>query len=202
MPEELNLTDENFDEVLQNAEKPVLVDFWAQWCGPCAVLGPILEKVAEDYQDKLIFAKADLDVVPNIAQKLGIDRVPMVILFKEGKPVSGFVGVKPEPVIREILDKMLADNSGSNDQNESEKAIQEYQKYADRNGIKLNPDRKAVERLVSGLLANEKKHGARYCPCRRIPEESSEKEKIICPCESSREDIVKDGQCFCGLFVK
>ena len=184
MPAELNLTDENFDQVVQNATKPVLVDFWAQGCVPCFILTPILEKIAEDYKDKLILAKADLDVVPNIAQKLGIDRVPMVVLFKEGKPVSGFIGVRPEPVIREILDKMLADGL--------EKAIQEYQEYADRNGFKLNPDRKAVERLVSGLLANEKKYKARYCPCRRM---------VLCPCQSSREEIEKDGHCYCGLFV-
>ena len=126
----------------------------------------------------------------------------MVVLFKEGKPVSGFVGVRPEAVIREILDKMLANNSGSNDQGELAKAIQEYQEYADRNGLKLNPDRKAVERVVSGLLANEKKYKARYCPCRRVTGESSEDEKKICPCQSSREEIAKDGHCYCGLFVK
>jgi len=176
---ELNLTDENFDEVVQNAAKPVLVDFWATWCMPCAILTPILEKVAEDYKDKLIFAKADLDAAPNIAQRLGVDRVPMAIFFKRGKPVSGFVGVRPEEVIREMLDKTLA--------------IQEYQEYADQNGLKLNPDRNVVERLVSGLLANEKKHGARYCPCQRM---------VVCPCPSSREDIAKDGKCYCGLFVK
>lgn len=178
----LNLTDENFDEVLKNADKPVLVDFWAQWCGPCTVLGPILEKVAEDYKDKFVLAKADLDTVPNIAQKLGIDRVPTVMLFKGGKPVSGFVGLKPEPVLREVFDKMLLDE-----------AVKECQEYADQNGFKLNPDRKAVEKLVSGLLANEKKHGARYCPCRRM---------VLCPCQPSREEIAKDGHCLCGLFVK
>jgi len=179
MPTELTLTDENLDEVLKNSEKPVLVDFWATWCVPCSVLAPILEKVAQDYQEKFILVKADLDAVPNLAQKLGINQVPTVVLFKAGKPVSGFMGAQPEPAIREMLDKMLA--------------IQEYQEYADRNGLKLNPDRKVVEALVSGLLANEKKHGARYCPCRRM---------VLCPCESSREEIVKDGHCHCGLFVK
>jgi thioredoxin 1 len=175
---EMNLTDENFDQVLQSADKPVLVDFWAQWCGPCTVLGPILEKVAEDYKDKFILAKADLDVVPNIAQKLAINQVPTVVLFKQGKPVSGFIGVKPEPILREILDNMLA--------------VQEYQDYASKNGLKLNPDKKVVETIVNGLLANEKKHGARYCPCRR--------EKTLCPCQASREEIAKDGHCHCGLF--
>ncbi|MFH1780926.1 MAG: thioredoxin [Candidatus Nealsonbacteria bacterium] len=193
MPEELNLTDENFDEVMQNAEKPILVDFWAQWCGPCTILGPILEKVAQDYKDKFILAKANLDDVPNLAQKFGIDQIPTVLLFKAGKPVSGFIGVQPEQAIREMLDKMLKDSSGSSDQNELEKEIQEYQQYADQNGLKLNPDRKMVENLVRGLLANEKKHGARYCPCRRM---------VLCPCQSSKEEIEKDGHCHCGLFVK
>jgi len=179
---ELNLTDENFEQVLQNAEKPVLVDFWAQWCMPCSILTPILEKVAEDYKDRFVLAKADLDALPIIAQRLGINQVPTVVLFSKGKPVSGFIGVRPEPILREILDKMLL-----------EEAIRGYQEYADQNGLKLNPDRKVVERLVSGLLANEKKHGARYCPCQR---------KAVCPCQSSREEIEKDGHCYCGLFVK
>jgi len=187
----LELNDENFEQVLQNAEKPVLVDFWAQWCMPCSILTPILEKVAEDYKDRLILAKADLDALPNMAQKLGINQVPTILLFRKGKPISGFIGVKPEPILREILDKMLLGE-----------AIQGYQEYADQHGLRLNQDRKAVETLVSGLLANEKKYKARYCPCRRVTLESPEEEKKICPCQSSREEIEKDGHCYCGLFVK
>jgi thioredoxin len=201
MSTELNLTDENFEQTIQSAAKPVLVDFYATWCGPCSVLGPILEKVAEDYKDKFILAKANLDFIPNTAQKLGIEQVPTVVLFREGKPVSGFVGLRSEEVIREMLDKMLA-ATGSNNQGELEQAIKEYQEYADKNGLRLNPDRKMVERLVGGLLANEKKHGARYCPCRRITGESAKDKDKICPCQSSRQEIERDGHCCCGLFVK
>ena len=104
------LTDENFEKEIKDAAKPVLVDFWAEWCSPCLVLGPILEKIADEFEEKFIFAKADLNSNPLIAQKYGIDRIPTVVLFKEGKPVSGFSGARPEPVVRELLDKMLIED--------------------------------------------------------------------------------------------
>lgn len=198
----ITLTDENFEEEIQRTEKPVLVDFWAQWCMPCFVLTPILEKVARDYQDKFILAKANLDNVPIVAQRLGINQIPMVVLFRGGKPVSGFVGVRPEPVVREILNKMLRDVSEKEQPEEIEKIIQGYQEYAEKNGLKLNPDREAVERLIKGLLANEEKYGARYCPCRRITGNKEEDRPKICPCKWQREEIERDGHCFCGLFVK
>lgn len=103
----LTLTDENFEEAISNADKPVLVDFWADWCLPCRVFSPILEKLAQDYKEKIIFAKANLEQVRNIASKYGIDRIPAVLLFKEGKLISGFVGVRPEEIIKEWLEKYV-----------------------------------------------------------------------------------------------
>ena len=101
------LTDQNFAQMLQTGDKPTVVDFWAEWCTPCLVLTPILEKLADEYKDRLTFAKANLDAVPITAQKYGIDRIPAVILFNGGKPVSGFIGVRPEPVIKEWLEQVL-----------------------------------------------------------------------------------------------
>lgn len=104
----LILTDENFDEAVSNANKPVLVDFWAEWCMPCSILSPILEKLAEEYKGKFILAKVNLDQAPITAQKYGIEKIPTVILFKEGKSIiSGFIGVHPEEMIREWLEKNL-----------------------------------------------------------------------------------------------
>ena len=122
------------------------------------------------------------------AQKFGVDRIPTVILFKRGKPVSGFSGVRPEPVVKEWLEENLL--------------IKEYEDHAEKNGFQLNPNKEVVKRLIKGLLENEKKYGQRYCPCRRITGNKEEDKPKICPCVYHLEEIEKDGHCLCGLFVK
>ncbi len=106
----ITLTDENFEKEITSASKPILVDFWAQWCMPCFVLGPILEKVVQEYENKLTLAKVDLDAAPQISKKYGIEQIPTVILFKDGKPIKGFIGVNPESAIKEFLDEALKDD--------------------------------------------------------------------------------------------
>jgi len=101
------ITDENFEKEVNIANKFVLVDFFATWCGPCSVLGPILEKVAERFKEKLFLIKADVDKFPINAQRLGVDKVPTVILFKDGKPIDGFVGVMPEKNIENWLKNIV-----------------------------------------------------------------------------------------------
>jgi len=107
---EINLTDQNFEQFIQSAKNFILVDFWAEWCMPCFVLGPILEKVAEEYSGRITLIKVNLDVAPRISREYGIEQIPTVVLFKNGKPISKFVGVRPEPIIREFLNEMLKDN--------------------------------------------------------------------------------------------
>ncbi len=80
--------------------------------------------------------------------------------------------------------------------------IERYDNYAKSNGFRLNPDKKIVEGIIKGLLANEKKHGKKFCPCRRISGNSEEDAKKICPCDFHKQEIEKDGHCFCNLFVK
>ena len=103
----LILTDENFKKEIENSAKPILVDFWSASCLPCLMLSPTLEKLAEEYQDKAIFAKLNINEAPLIASEYEIDVIPVVFLFKESKPVAGFVGVQSEEVIREWLEKNL-----------------------------------------------------------------------------------------------
>ncbi len=204
----LTLTDENFEKEIQAADKPVVVDFWAEWCTPCFILAPILEKLVNEFEGKFILAKVNLAEARTVAQKYGIDRIPVVILFNGGKPISGFIGARPEPVVRELLDRMLKDYNPPATQKINEKPadmeeiIKNYHEYAEKNGFKLNPNREVVERLVKGMLENEKKHGARYCPCRRITGNPEEDKPKICPCQWHREEIERDGHCLCGLFVK
>ncbi|MCX6718526.1 MAG: thioredoxin [Candidatus Staskawiczbacteria bacterium] len=104
------LKDEEFEKEINSTGKFVLVDFFATWCGPCQVLGPILEKLSESFEGKIVFAKADVDNVPKTAQKFSVEKIPTVILFKEGKVVSGFVGLMPENSIKEWLENILTKN--------------------------------------------------------------------------------------------
>jgi ferredoxin-thioredoxin reductase catalytic subunit len=83
-----------------------------------------------------------------------------------------------------------------------EEIIKNYSAYAQKNGFQLNPDRKIVERVVNGLLVNEKKIGKRYCPCRRLSGNQEEDLKKVCPCIYHQEEIKKDGRCYCGLFTR
>jgi len=106
----LVLTDENFDKEIQESVKPVLVDFFATWCGPCSVLGPILEKIEEEMREQFVLAKVDIDNSPRTAQKFNVDRVPMVFAFKGGKQIGGFVGLMPENNIKEWLEKTIKEN--------------------------------------------------------------------------------------------
>jgi len=79
---------------------------------------------------------------------------------------------------------------------------EEYKKYAKKNGIKLNPNEKIVDGIIAGLKRNEEKYGERYCPCRRVTGDKEIDKKIICPCVYHKEEIEKDGYCYCKLFVK
>ncbi len=102
---------EQFEQlVVQNSfHKPVLVDFWAQWCAPCKVLMPLLEKITASYAGELLLAKVDCDVEQDIVARLGVQSLPTVVLFKDGKPVDGFTGAQSEADIRDLLAKYIAE---------------------------------------------------------------------------------------------
>lgn len=99
-----------FDQlVIENSfHKPVLVDFWAEWCAPCKVLLPILTEVAESYRGEMLLAKVNCDLEADIVQRLGVSSLPTVVLFKDGQPVDGFTGAQPESAIRSMLAQHVA----------------------------------------------------------------------------------------------
>jgi thioredoxin len=200
------ITDENFEEKIKSTDKLVLVDFFATWCEPCTMLAPILEKVAEELKEKIILLKANLDSTPKVAGKFGVEKIPTVILFKDGKPISGFVGMSSESSIKAWLENIEKDGSTQSKSNETDldinAIVERYDNYAKSSGFRLNPDKKTVERVIKGLLENEKKYGKKYCPCRRISGDTEEDAKKICPCVFHKDEIEKDGHCFCNLFVK
>lgn len=89
-----------------------------------------------------------------------------------------------------------------NENKKIEELVKNSEKHAEANGFKLNPDQKVVERVVNGLLKNKEKYGKIYCPCRRITGNRTDDKKITCPCIYHKDEIAKDGKCFCGLFVR
>lgn len=98
---------ENFDAFITQADKPVLVDFWATWCGPCRMLAPVVEEVATEKQDSLIVGKVDVDTCPELAQKFGIMSIPTLILFKDGQPVDKRIGFMPKDELEQMVNQAL-----------------------------------------------------------------------------------------------
>ena len=101
------ITDSNFDEEIKNSQIPILVDFWAEWCGPCKQIGPILEDIGELKKDKLKILKLNIDENPQIPQKFGVRGIPTLMLFKDGKLVDTKVGSLPKNMLESWLDSNL-----------------------------------------------------------------------------------------------
>jgi thioredoxin 1 len=102
----LHIDSGNWQE-LETSPRPVLVDFWAAWCGPCHALAPTFEKLAEAYGREMVFAKADVDEVPQLAEKFRVQAIPTLMLFKSGKPVEVLVGYHPYEAIEKVLTRHM-----------------------------------------------------------------------------------------------
>jgi thioredoxin 1 len=107
MGKTLELTDANFDETLKS-EKPVLVDFWAEWCGPCKMIGPVVEELAGDYEGKAVVAKLNVDENPNVTARFGVRSIPTLLVFKNGQIVDKQVGAVPKSVLAGKLEAQVA----------------------------------------------------------------------------------------------
>jgi thioredoxin 1 len=103
----VQITDANFEETVLKSDKPVLVDFWAEWCGPCRMLGPIIEELSSDYDGKAIIGKVDVDSNQQFAAQYGVRNIPTVLIFKDGELVNRQVGVSQKNVYSEYIDALL-----------------------------------------------------------------------------------------------
>ena len=103
----IEVTDSNFDEIVLKSDKPVIVDFWAEWCGPCRIIGPIVSELAEEYQDKAVVTKLDVDSNPGISAKYGLRNIPTILFFKNGENVDKQVGAVPKSSIESKLQALL-----------------------------------------------------------------------------------------------
>ena len=103
----IELNDSNFDDEVFKSDLPVLVDFWAEWCGPCKMIAPSVEKISEEYSDKLKVGKLDVDSNPNISSTYGIRSIPTLLIFKNGSPVDQIVGAVSKEVISAKVDSHI-----------------------------------------------------------------------------------------------
>jgi len=103
----ITVTDADFDHVVLKGKKPVLVDFWAAWCGPCRMVAPIVDELAGEYDGKVGFVKLNVDNSPGVAGKYGVMSIPTLMLFKDGKPVNTIIGYRPKEELKQSLDKVL-----------------------------------------------------------------------------------------------
>ena len=103
----LEITDVNFEEVVLKSSQPVLVDFWAEWCGPCRMLGPIIEELSSDYDGKAVIGKVDVDSNQQYAAQFGVRNIPTVLIFKDGQLVNRQVGVSQKNVYADYIDALL-----------------------------------------------------------------------------------------------
>ncbi len=103
----IEITDSTFDEIVLKSEKPVMVDFWAEWCGPCRMVGPIMEELSDDFKDKAVVGKLDVDSNQEFAAKFGVRNIPTVLVFKNGEIVGRQVGVAPKSKYTEAINSAL-----------------------------------------------------------------------------------------------
>ena len=103
----IEITDSTFNEIVLKSDKPVMVDFWAEWCGPCRMVGPIMEELSNDFQGKAVVGKLDVDSNQEFAAKFGVRNIPTVLVFKNGELVGRQVGVAPKSKYTEALTSAL-----------------------------------------------------------------------------------------------
>ncbi len=103
----LEITDANFDELVMKSDKPVVVDFWAEWCGPCRMVGPVINEMAEEYAGRAVIGKVDVDNNPGVANQFRVRNIPTILFVKNGEVVDKQVGVVPKAVLVKKLEQLF-----------------------------------------------------------------------------------------------
>ena len=107
MSKPMEVNDSNFDQMVLQSKTPVLVDFWAVWCGPCRMVAPVVEELAGEYEGKVNFTKLNVDENPKTSSQYGIMSIPTLLIFKDGAPVSNIIGFRPKAELKKSIDAVL-----------------------------------------------------------------------------------------------
>ena len=107
MMPEIKITAENFESEVKNTDKPVLLDLWAEWCGPCRMLSPVISDIADEYAGKIKVGKINVDEQPQLAAMFGVESIPLVLIVKDGKTVDSSLGYRPKEQIKEFVERNL-----------------------------------------------------------------------------------------------
>ncbi len=181
----VEVTDANFEDVVIQGSKtkPVIVDLWAEWCGPCKTLGPILEKVAGERDGAFLLAKLDVDANPSVASAFGVQSIPTVVAFRDGEAVTGFVGAYPEEEVNRFVDSILPNEAeiiaeeaqATEEAGDLELAEQEY-----RDALMANPDTKDAAIGLARILAERgEDEAARELVRPHLPDPAAERVEAI-----------------------
>jgi len=181
----VEVTDANFEEVVIQGSKtrPVVLDLWAEWCGPCKTLGPILEKVAGEREGAFLLAKLDVDANPAVASALSVQSIPTVVAFRDGEAVTGFVGAYPEPEVNRFVDSILpteaeiiAEEAKAQEEvGDLELAEQEY-----RDALTADPDSRDAAIGLARILAERGEDDAAHELVRpHLPDPAAERVEAI-----------------------
>jgi putative thioredoxin len=151
----IDVTDATFqtDVIDRSSTTPVVVDLWAPWCGPCRTLGPILEKVVDETDGQVVLVKVNVDENPQISQAFRVQGIPAVYALADGKPVNGFVGAQPEPVVREFVQALLPSES----EQQLDRLVAAGDEASLREALELKPDHHdAIVALAERLAARRR----------------------------------------------
>jgi putative thioredoxin len=164
----IDVTDATFEqEVIQRSNQtPVVVDLWAPWCGPCRTLGPLIEKVIDDTDGRVVLTKVNVDENPEISGAFRVQSIPAVYAMKDGKVVDGFIGAQPEPAVREFVERLLP----SEQDDEVSKLIAQGDEAALRAALDIDPDNEQAIVALAELLVGAQRADEALALLDRIPE--------------------------------